>query len=54
MYFNWTETHQRVFEYIKQCIHSIEGLKLPDFNTPFYVETDASIHSLDAVLLNYE
>ena len=47
----WGEKEQKLFDRIKHEINNIKALKLPDLNKKFYVETDASIHSLGAVLL---
>ena len=50
-HFIWEDEHQKAFDVIKKAIHNIKALRLPDINKTFYVETDASNHSLGAVLL---
>ena len=49
--FVWSEIHENAFQKIKKVIRNIKQLQLPDFKKEFYVETDASHHSLGAVLM---
>jgi len=52
--FVWSDALQADFDRIKAVIDQIKSLRLPDFSKRFYVETDASIHSLGAVLLQQD
>ena len=47
----WSEIHQQSFEALKQALCKAPVLRLPDFEKLFYVRTDASEHSIAAVLL---
>ncbi|GFW23549.1 retrovirus-related Pol polyprotein from transposon 17.6 [Trichonephila clavipes] len=48
--FSWSEETQVTFEAIKQVITEAPVLKLPDFNTPFELFTDASSIGIGALL----
>ncbi|WVZ94694.1 LOW QUALITY PROTEIN: hypothetical protein U9M48_040559 [Paspalum notatum var. saurae] len=47
----WTPQHQQCFEHLKESLATAPVLALPDFSTPFTVETDASSYGIGAVLL---
>lgn len=49
--FVWTELEQNAFEKLRNHLISQPCLVLPDFNKPFALCTDASKHSLGAVLV---
>lgn len=48
--FIWTPECEKAFSKIKQCLVSAPILSCPDFERPFYVQTDASGHGIGAVL----
>lgn len=47
----WTEKHEAAFQRLKQLLADPPILRLPDFNRPFTLRTDASDVSLGAILL---
>jgi hypothetical protein len=49
--FEWNPSHQQVFDKIKKIIGTEVLLCCPDFNKPFYLYTDASVHQLGAVIM---
>lgn len=48
--FVWTEAQETAFQVLKQALSTAPVLALPDFNTPFVVETDACDVGIGAVL----
>ena len=48
--FHWTTEHQKAFDTLRTSILTTSLLQYPDFNKPFILDTDASIHALGAVL----
>ena len=48
--FQWTEQCDRAFQAFKQQLTTTPILAYPDFTLPFILDTDASNHSLGAVL----
>ena len=48
--FQWTEQCNRAFQVLKQQLTTTPILAYPDFTLPFILDTDASNHSLGAVL----
>lgn len=49
--FVWTEIQQQAFEVLKHALTTTPVLAFPDFSKPFSVATDASGHSIGAVLM---
>jgi len=49
--FQWTEQAQEAFDALKVAMTSTPVLTLPNFNTPFIVETDARGEGIGAVLM---
>ena len=49
--FMWTKDHQVAFQALQQALSSAPVLALPDFSTPFAIETDASGSGIGAVLM---
>lgn len=49
--FVWTSDHDLAFNTLKRALISAPVLSLPDFSTPFVVETDASDDGVGAVLM---
>ncbi|CAN0906454.1 Retrovirus-related Pol polyprotein from transposon 297 [Linum grandiflorum] len=48
--FLWTEKATQAFENLKNCMIQVPVLALPDFQTPFTLETDASGTGIGAVM----
>ncbi|CAG8774667.1 17867_t:CDS:1, partial [Racocetra fulgida] len=48
--FIWTEEHNRIFNYLKQCLITAPILQYSNYNEPFIIFTDASYQGLGAVL----
>ena len=48
---NWTEEHTSLIEQLKEALTTAPVLALPDFDEPFELISDASIHGTGAVLL---
>ena len=46
----WTETHQQIFEDLKKALTSAPILAYPDFTQPFELHTDASTKALGAII----
>lgn len=53
MHFIWTSEHDTAFSTLKQALTSAPVLSLPDFASPFTVETDASAVGIGAVLMQH-
>jgi hypothetical protein len=49
--FNWTDEHQKAFEYIKKIICREVMLTFPDFSKPFHIYTYASDKKLGAAVI---
>lgn len=49
-YFQWTETMNKYFLYLKHSIFEPLILAYPEFNIPFIVETEASSYGVGAIL----
>lgn len=49
--FVWTPDHDVAFQTLKQALVTAPVLALPDFSTPFMIETDASDTGIGAVLM---
>lgn len=52
--FLWGPQHQQAFEILKQAMISTPVLALPDFATPFVLETDACNTGIGAVLMQHD
>ena len=50
----WEEPQKRAFEYLKKMLTSAPVLRLPNFDQPFILATDASDTGLGAVLMQEE
>ena len=48
--FHWTEKHQAAFARLRKALASAPVLAVPDFNSPFILDTDASGEAIGAVL----
>lgn len=48
--FVWTETCEMAFQSIKDALVSAPILSCPDFEKPFFFQTDASAYGIGAVL----
>jgi hypothetical protein len=48
--FDWTEQHTEAFETLKSCLKNDPILAHPNFDYPFFVQTDACFEGLGAVL----
>jgi hypothetical protein len=48
--FVWTEAHEAAFQVLKEALTSAPVLALPDYTSPFVVETDACDVGIGAVL----
>lgn len=48
--FKWTPEHQQTFDALKQALTSPPVLAFPDYDKPFILHTDASDHSIGAIL----
>jgi hypothetical protein len=48
---NWTDGYRWAFEKLKRAVTSAPVLKLPDFERPFEVHTDASDRAIGGVLV---
>ena len=48
--FNWTETHEKSFNKLKQLIREHAGNYLPDYSRPFFGTTDASKYATGGFL----
>ena len=46
----WTDIHQRAFEALKLALTSAPLMRIPDFDLPFVLHTDANNTGLGAVL----
>eukprot|EP00267_Zea_mays_P054154 XP_020407373.1 uncharacterized protein LOC103652751 [Zea mays] len=53
VHFIWTSEHDTAFSTLKQALTSAPVLSLPDFASPFTVETDASAVGIGAVLMQH-
>lgn len=49
-HFVWTQDHDHAFRTLKTALSSAPVLQLPDFSSPFAIETDASGSGIGAVL----
>jgi len=52
--FFWSESQQKAFTKLKECLCTTPVLPLPDLQQPFEVETDASDYAIGAVLTQHE
>ena len=52
--FVWTADHQREFEDLKSALCSRPVLKIPEYDKPFVLDTDASKHQIGGVLMQNE
>ena len=50
----WTDCHEQAFQTLKQRLTNYPVLRLPSFNEPFILQTDASDDGIGAVLLQEE
>ena len=48
---SWDTEHQRAFENITRVMEKQKLLHYPDFNKPFEIYTDASLHQIGAVII---
>ena len=48
--YEWKPEHQRAFDNIKRVMAKDTLLHYPDFNKPFEIHTDASLHQIGAVI----
>lgn len=51
--FQWEEKHEQAFQKLQDCFFQQPILIQPDFDQPFYLNTDASMHAVAASLLQY-
>ncbi|GAU44853.1 hypothetical protein TSUD_112270 [Trifolium subterraneum] len=49
--FNWTDGAQTAFDELKRAMVTAPILSLPDFSSPFVIQTDASGYAMGAVLI---
>ena len=47
--FQWNESHQKAFQMLKDKLSSTPVLGHPDFNLPYKLYTDASLHAVGIV-----
>src|SRR6266478_3264533 len=47
---HWGESQHKAFEELKTCMCSRPVLTQPDFNKPFFLQTDASAYGVGAIL----
>jgi hypothetical protein len=52
--FNWTDEHQKAFDYIKKILCREFMLTFPDFSKPLCIYTDASNKQLGAAIMRDE
>ena len=52
--FTWTPVDECTFDKHKQAICTTHVLAMPDFSSPFTIESDACENGFDYVLLQYE
>ena len=52
--FSWSPECQKSFSDLKQLVQQVSVLAHPDFSRPFKLQTDASNHSLGAVLIQQD
>jgi hypothetical protein len=52
--FQWGGKQQKAFDTLKERISTTPVLALPDLQTPFEIETDASEYAMGAVLMHTE
>ncbi len=48
---HWGEQQHKAFEELKMCMCSRPVLTQPNFNKPFFLQTDASAYGMGAILL---
>jgi len=48
--FEWTDVHQKAFDFLKECLMSQPILAFPDVNKPYFLYTDASKFGWSGVL----
>eukprot|EP00980_Cylindrotheca_fusiformis_P030595 scaffold25084_cov269-Cylindrotheca_fusiformis.AAC.1 len=46
----WDDEHQKAFDTIKRVMSKETLLHYPNFNEPFEIHTDASLHQIGAVI----
>ena len=52
--FLWSVTAQQAFDALKRAMTTALVLGLPDFNSPFIIETDACDDGIGAVLIQHD
>ena len=52
--FEWTEAQRKSFGMVKDLLANVPSLGLPDFQKPFYIQTDGSDIAVGGILFQYD